>query len=129
MAMSLLADFKPFNFSEGVPQFSVTRNGVTFNKAVVKKMDYPSHAVLLLNENDKQLAVQGCNPNTPNAVEFYKEKKSGVISVRWNSKDLLNNLQYMMQWDLKMTGYRVEGVVLKDEKAVLFDLTAAVKLI
>ena len=33
-----LSGFSAFDFSEGVPYFSVTLNGLTFNKAVVLKL-------------------------------------------------------------------------------------------
>ena len=49
--MSLLENFKTFNFNEGVPYVSVTSNGITFNKDVVMKLDYPKYVVLLIDEN------------------------------------------------------------------------------
>ena len=36
--MSLLENFKAFNFNEGVPYVSVTSNGMTFNKSVIMKL-------------------------------------------------------------------------------------------
>ena len=39
--MSLLENFKPFNFNEGVPYVSITINGMTFNKSVIMKLEYP----------------------------------------------------------------------------------------
>lgn len=126
--MSALEGFSSFNFEEGVPYVSVTINGVTFNKSVVMKLDYPTHALLLINDGGKKIAVQACDEKTPNAAPFYKEKKSGVISVRWNGRDLLNTFQDIMGWNLKNEAYRIEGIHLKDERAILFDLTKATKL-
>lgn len=126
--MSMLEGFSAFNFEEGVPFVSVTINGVTFNKSVVMKLGYPTHALLLINEAEKKIAVQACGEGTPNAAPFYKEKKSGVISVRWNGRDLLNTFQDIMGWDLKSNAYRIEGIHLKDERAILFDLTQATTL-
>jgi len=126
--MGMLEGFSAFNFEEGVPYVSVTINGVTFNKSVVMKLDYPTHALLLINENEKKVAVQACDEETPNAAPFYKEKKSGVISVRWNGRDLLNTFQDIMGWNLKSDAYRIEGIHLKDERAILFDLTKATTL-
>lgn len=126
--MSALEGFSSFNFEEGVPYVSVTINGVTFNKSVVMKLDYPTHALLLINDGEKKIAVQACDEKTPNAAPFYKEKKSGVISVRWNGRDLLNTFQDIMGWNLKNEAYRIEGIHLKDERAILFDLTKATKL-
>lgn len=126
--MSVLEGFKSFNFNEGMPYVSITSNGVTFNKSVIMKLDYPEFAVLLIDENSKRIAVQKCDMNTQNAVPFYKEKKSNVISVRWNGKDLLNTIQNMMGWNLENGGFRIDGFLLKDEQAMLFDLTKATAL-
>ena len=124
----MLENFTPFNFNEGVPYVSVTSNGVTFNKAVVMKLNYPEHVVLLIDESTQRIALQMCEENTPNAVAFYKEKKSKVISVRWNGRDLLNTIQGMMGWDLGKKAFRVDGTLIKDEHAMIFDLKAAVEL-
>lgn len=126
--MSLLDGFTPFDFDEGMPYVSVTSNGVTFNRSVVTKLGYPSHALLLINDVSKQVAIQACTESTPKAASFFKEKKSGVISVRWNGKDLLNTLQHLMGWNLKENGYRIDGTHLKEENAILFDLTQATEL-
>ena len=101
--MSMLENFKPFNFNEGVPYVSITNNGITFNKSVVIKLDYPEFVVLLIDENSKR----------------------NVISVRWNGRDLLNTIQSMMGWELGKSGFRIDGVLLKEEHAMLFDLTTA----
>lgn len=123
--MSALDGFKIFNFSEGVPYVSVTNNGVTFNKAVVMKMDYPKHVILLIDDESRRIALKTCTEDTPNAVAFYKPKKTNVISVRWNGKDLLNTIKTMMKWDLDKDSYRTEGELIPDEQAIIFDLNNA----
>ena len=52
--MSVLDGFTAFNFDEGVPYVSVTRNGVTFNKAVVMKLNYPENVLLLISDAEKR---------------------------------------------------------------------------
>lgn len=126
--MPILDSFKVFDFSEGVPYVSITRNGVTFNKSVVAKLGYPKFVVLLIDETSKQIAIQVSDDDAHKAASFYKPKKSNVISVRWNGKDLLNTLQDMMEWDLEKEAFKVEGSMLKDECAMLFDLKNAVEL-
>lgn len=126
--MSLLKDFKPFNFSEGVPYVSVTNNGMTFNKSVVMKLNYPEHVVLLIDEDSKRIAVQACSKDFPNAVPFHRKRRSNILSVRWNGRDLLNTIQSLMSWDLSKTGYRIDGTLLQEERAMLFDLTRASEL-
>lgn len=123
--MSLLEGFSAFDFSEGVPYASFTQNGITFNKSVTLKLGEPEYARFLINPNTKQVAVQACEENESNATVFYRPKASGALSVRWNARDLLNTLERIMGWNLKDCGYRVDGVLLQEEKAIVFDLSKA----
>lgn len=120
--------FKEFDFEEGMPYVSITKNGITFNKGVVMKLGRPSRVVLLINSESKQIAIRGCDESTPRSNAFYKENDRGVVSVRWNSKDLLSTLKDMMGWNLDCESYRVEGQLLKEEGAMLFDFNNAEKL-
>ena len=121
----MLEGFKPINLTIGPAYLSVTENGITFNKTSIIKLNSPSHVLLLLNEDAKILAVQVCEPGEKNATPFYKEKKSGLISVRWNNRDFLNTLESLMGWNLKTYKYRVLGDYLQDENAMLFDMKKA----
>lgn len=121
--------FKPFNFEEGIPYVSVTKNGVTFNKAVIMKLDYPEYIQLLINENTKQIVVLPCTKDTLNATPFYKEKKNNVLSVRFNGRDFLSTLASMMEWNLDLEAFRIEGSLIKDRKAMLFDFKDAVMML
>ena len=110
---------------------SVTKNGLTFSKGVVIKMGYPEYAKLLIDKNGKRIAVKSCDKNDPNATQFFsaeKKEKNTVLSVRWNSKDLLNTIRTFMEWDLKTDSYRIEGFFIEEENAVLFDLNKATLL-
>lgn len=120
-----LSKFKAFDFNEGVPYVSVTNNGLTFNKSVIMKMSYPTYVRMLTNEEDKQIALQICNEGDDKAVPFYKEKASGVLSVRWNSKDLINTVARMCEWDLSNFSYRANGIFLPDDAIMLFDMDKA----
>lgn len=126
--MSFLEGFQTFNFDEGVPYVSVTKNGVTFNKAVIMKLGYPKHVVLLINSNGKKIALKKCSEDTPNCVPFYKRNDKKILSVRWNAKDLLNTLQDIMGWDLSKDAYRIDGTLIKEEDAMLFDFLSAKQL-
>ncbi len=121
--MSIFENFTSFNFDEGVPYVSITKNGVTFNKAVIMKLNYPAFVQLLINPADKQIAIRACAENDPNSTAFFKPKSNpNIISVRWNVKDLLNTLQEITGWDLSKDGYRIDGILIKEENAMLFDL-------
>ena len=124
-----LSNFKTFDFSEGVPYVSITNNGITFNKSVIMKMKYPAYVRLLINETDKQIAVQTCDEHDDKSVQFYKEKSNGVLSVRWNAKDLINTISRICDWDLSQLSYRVNGTLISEMKLMLFDLNEAVTMV
>ena len=123
--MSVLDGFSAFDFSEGVPYASFTQNGITFNKSVTLKLGEPEFARFLINADAKLVAVQACEANEKNATVFYRPKASGALSVRWNARDLLNTIERIMGWNLKDISYRADGMLLQDEKAIIFDLSKA----
>ena len=123
-----LSNFKEFDFKEGVPYISVTNNGVTFNKSVVIKMGYPDFVKLLIDSSDCQIALQKCEESDDNSVQFHKERKNGVQSVRWNAKDLLNTISKITEWDLSQKSYRVTGEYYPEQEVMLFDLKDAREL-
>lgn len=121
-----LSKFKAFDFSEGVPYASITTNGMTFNKAVIMKLGYPNHVKLLIDEENMQMVVQVCSEQDDKSVQFYKEKANGVLSVRWNARDLMNTISRITGWDLKKFSYRVDGVLIQEQNLMLFDMKNAV---
>jgi hypothetical protein len=95
---------------------------------VTIKLNYPEYVLLLINEESQQIAVQVCDADDENAVAFYHQKASGILSVRWNSRDLLNTLENLTGWDLSQQSFKVFGTLLKSENAMVFDLTHAQEL-
>lgn len=126
--MSVLEGFSAFDFSEGVPYASFTQNGITFNKSVTLKLGEPEYARFLINADTKQVAVQACGAGEKNATVFYRPKASGALSVRWNARDLLNTLERIMGWNFKEVSYRADGILLENERAIVFDLAKATTL-
>lgn len=126
--MSMLEGFSAFDFSEGVPYASFTQNGITFNKSVTLKLGEPEYARFLINADTKQVAVQACEAGEKNATVFYRPKASGALSVRWNARDLLNTLERIMGWNFKEVSYRADGILLENERAIVFDLAKATTL-
>ena len=124
-----LSKFKAFDFNEGVPYVSVTNNGLTFNKSVIMKMGYPGFVKFLINDEEKQIALQKCDEKDEKAVRFFKEKANGVLSVRWNSRDLIQTIARICDWDLKKSTFRVGGVLDPENSLMLFDLTEAMPMV
>ena len=123
-----LEKFKVFDFNEGVPYVSLTKNGMTFNKSIVMKLGYPTKVKMLVNEEERLIVIQACDENDVRGSQFYKKKASGVLSVRWNSRDLLNTVSEIGGWDLAHSSYRINGTLLPEDKAMLFDLKTATLL-
>lgn len=122
----MLEGFKIVNLTIGLPYVSFTNNGVTFSKSILIKMDQPEYVVLMMNEQQKKVAIQICEKDTPGAAKFAKDKK--VLNVRWNNKDFLNTVSRLMDWNLKEDGYRVLGEWYEQEKVMIFDLSEAEKI-
>ena len=122
----MLEGFKAYNFNEGSLFISVTKNGITFNKNVVVKLNYPNYVRFLINTEEKMVAIQISSKDTENAIEFCSEEKknSKVLSVRWNGRELLNTLKGITGWDLN-NGYRIEGEYSEEDNAIIFDLKTA----
>lgn len=120
---NMFEKFKKVNLTVGLPYMSITDNGVTFSKSVVVKMGRPGYVELLMNEDDKQIAIRICDKNEEDAIQFVRNAKT--INVRWNNKDFLNTISKMLDWNLKDGGYRVLGDWYDSEKAMLFDLSSA----
>ena len=56
--MSILENFKPFNFNEGAAYVSVTSNGMTFNKSVIIKLQYPEYVEMCIRDSYSIFAGQ-----------------------------------------------------------------------
>jgi hypothetical protein len=123
-----LEKFKVFDFNEGTPYASLTANGMTFNKGVVMKLGYPAKVKMLIDEEERLIAIQPCDENDAKGTQFYKKKASGVLSVRWNSRDLINKVSEIGGWDLSQSSYKINGTLLFEEGAMLFDLKTATLL-
>lgn len=124
----MLSGFKPVNLIIGLPYVSITANGVTFNKPCIMKLGKPTHVLLMVNDEAKQMAIQVCDQEDDNATPFLRSEAKSTLSVRWNNKDFLNQLSKMMDWDLNVSGYKVNGEYLSDENAMIFDLNTATVL-
>lgn len=125
---AVLDGFEPFSFGNTGPSVSITKNGVTFNKAAVEKIGKPQVVLLLINTQSKQFAIKKATTNDPNAVPFCVAAKKGAPSVRWNSKELLRTISSMTGWDLTLKSnksYKVLAIHDKAESALIFDLASA----
>lgn len=122
-----LDGFEVFNFNVGIPSASITSNGITFNRSVSIKLGFPPYVRLLINRERKQIAIVPCDKSTDQSAAFYREnyEKDPVRSVRWNNRDLMNTLSDLLNCDFRTTSFKVEGKLLNEGPAIMFDLTKA----
>ena len=114
--------YEPFMMVFGQMKLSVTANGVTFSKAVTVKLGYPAYVTLLINAEEKLLALKSAESNDKNAIEFYKANDRCIDSVRINNKDLIGYLCSLMNWNVEENSYSIVGRFDYKEKYVEFDL-------
>ena len=104
---------------------SVSNNGISFNKNVVIKMNRPEIVRLLMNEEQLQFAIQATTDNDDSTISFYNDNIDIRNGIRTHNRDLENTLAQLMEWDLDSFVYRVDGVYLEKENAMLFELKKA----
>lgn len=120
--MGLLDNFKIINIASGNPVVSITKNGVSFSKATVAKINYPKHVHVMLNESDCKMAIIPCEEDD-DSIAFAKDKKVGYV--RWNNRDFTKRLLKMINLDLNATdfkGVRIESEYYPLENVLIFDL-------
>ncbi len=121
----MLENFKPIQIVKGIAFMSVSNNGISFNKNVVIKMNRPEIVRLLMNEEQLQFAIQATTDNDDSTISFYNDNIDIRNGIRTHNRDLENTLAQLMEWDLDSFVYRVDGVYLEKENAMLFELKKA----
>jgi hypothetical protein len=120
--------FKAFDFSEGTPKISVTANGVTFSRGVANKLGKPEYIVLMISDEKRQIVIKRAAKETKFSYRFYRQSKrkvdGNIVSVRINNTELLSKISRLMNWNLALYSYRVEGTIV-DGGTILFDLNNA----
>ena len=126
--MSILDTFKPKKLVVGSPFMTITENGISINKSGIDRLDYAEFVKILIDEKEKRVAIQICDANDPNKVQFVSQDKKGIAQyVRWNNREFVKQL---MSWgpteEFKLKGFKVPGEYLVDEKAFLFTFSEAI---
>lgn len=125
----MLTGFEPLVIASGLPRISITKNGLSFNKASVEKMERASYVCALIDRSGRRIAiVPDEGEDAPNRMEFFKKGADISNGVRWNSGDLKQTIQGLMGWNLDVAGYRVEGEYDAENRAIIFNLDDAVEI-
>lgn len=128
--MGILDSFKPRKLVVGSPYISITENGVSLNKSTIDRLEYAEYVKILIDEDNRRLAIQVCDSDDPDKTSFVNAtKKKDAQYVRWNNREFIKQL---LAWapneDLKENGFKVPGEYLSEEKAFLFVFSKAVPL-
>ena len=119
----MLNGFEVYNYSSGTASLTLSDNGVGFSKTAVQKMGRCEYVKLLINFNEKMVAIQKCDKDDSDSILFFNPKKK-IVSVRWSNKDLQKTILSMMGWNLREgMAYKADGVYVPEDNAMIFDLT------
>ena len=125
----MLDDFEVFQTTNLGAVVSFTKNGATFNKVALERMNKAQCVTLLIQRSTKRFAIRQCAQTDANAMPFAAAIKPKSPSIRWNNKEFQHIVCEMMDWDLDhCKGFKVVGEYLKGEKALLFDLKKAIPI-
>lgn len=127
----MLDGFTQFTFGGVAAYASITKNGISFNKVAVGRLNSTPYVLLFLNAQNAQFAIKKATANEAGAIPFGGSAKKGSASVRWNSKELLRAICDMIGWNLEAkncNGYKVFAQYDKSESALIFDLKEAIPI-
>lgn len=123
----MLEGFKKLPIMSGSSFVSITNNGLNFNGNVVVHMQNAKNVILLMNEKEKQIAIQKCDEQTEDKITFFRNKSNRTNGVRFNNREIQQTIAKMMNWNLEQFNYRADGLYLDEEEAMIFDLNKARK--
>lgn len=128
--MGILDSFKPRKLVVGSPYLSVTTNGVSLNKSAIDRLEYAEFVKLLVDEQNKRLAIQISNADDVDKVAFVNpKKKKDAQYVRWNTREFTKQLlDWAPNLDLRNNGFKIPGHYYPNEKAFIFVFSEAVSL-
>lgn len=121
--MYKLDSFRVINLNSGTAFLTVNENSIIFNKSVVLQLNNPRFVTLLIDEENKCIAIKETSQLDENKMEFSRSISS-ALNVRWNNREFA---KYLKSWTnvSMLSSVRVFGEYLPDEKAFVFDFRKA----
>ena len=105
---------------------TITQTKIRFNKATAQELSYPMYAIMSLNPNTRQVAIQGSGEGIKNAFLFAKDGNETRYSITVDIMALANCVRKLMKW----TGdneYTTQGQYFAAADAIIYDLDTAVR--
>lgn len=120
--LDLLEGFEPYQFKK-LPKVSFGYYGVTFNSGVIDGLSNPSYVQILLNSEEKKMAVRKCEEWERCAVEV--KFMSNTRMWRINCTDFNKAIADMTGFNRDACTRSVVGTYYPEEKTYIFDLSSA----
>ena len=122
-------NFDDYNFevinveTTGNYLLTLNKNSITFDKSIAEALGYSSHIRPLLDRENKIFAIQACKANSLKSIPFSKSESQQKGSIKMQYGALRNILRSLMKdkWEEEMR-YQLEGELIPDKKAMIFEL-------
>ena len=124
-----LSKFKGYEFVPGIASVTIAKHGMGFSKKAISELGNPDYVRLLINSEDKQLALVVASENESGAVKCMAGKKvDDNRNFRIGAKDLLHKVAHMMNCQYEELGHKIIGEYFDDGNVMLIDLKRAKKI-
>lgn len=121
---SMLAGFERFNIRREPPRMTITNTEVSFDHLVNEQLGNPQKVFFLVDDKYNRVAIQGCDADDDEGIDFWNPNEANKEKVHWHSKVLLQKLQQMGKLDLEHNDYQLAGYLVTED-AMFFDLNTA----
>lgn len=124
-----LSKFKSYEFVPGVATVTFAKHGMGFSKKAIHELGNPDFVRLLINAEDKQLALVVAQEGEDGAIKCMKGKTpDDNRNFRIVAKDLLHKVAHMMNCQhIDDLSCKVVGEFFDDGNVMLIDLKRARK--
>lgn len=105
--------------------FYLPRGRITIFKTTLAALGYPDNFRFLLDNDKRQLAIEGCSFGAVGSHQLKKIPEGHSLDII--SKDMVQFIYQTCDWESDST-YRIMGITMPNRKMVVFDLNSAQKL-
>lgn len=119
-----LSKFKVYNIVSGLSTISITKNGMTLSKNAIIKMGKPNYIQLMINSEDKKIAIIECEKSDDGSIPCVTDK-ANPKNFRINNKDLIYTIATIMNCEYDKLSLKIVGDWHEENKIMLVDLNRA----
>lgn len=126
---NILKGFKPYGAVAATPTIIFRPNTINFNKVAIDALKKAPYCQILINEEEKKIALVAESQKTPGSHTFFQTTPGKQDCVRWASKKEVTDLfkiSGIPQEELKKGGIKFGGELV-EEGLLIFDLGKVVE--